>query len=212
MPWNPRTISRGSSRQTDYAWGQRIAIVKLHNSVTFDRKLGAGNSALCMSLKLAPRLPRSRASLGCHAVQAKDPLLAAPSWSLALIDGELTFHITSTKWGRPLYRTLQKTCEDIVIENSVIAHRTYANGKISCLCPLILVLLSVVADSNENENDSFDHFTKQPNTTVREESSGRVIGNATLDDDSLLPRQNSLQPLPLHIMMLYHQKVVPGDC
>jgi hypothetical protein len=148
------------------------------------------------------------------AVQATGPLtrLAAPSWSWASIDGELTFYIPSTKWGRPLHGTLQKTCEDIVIENSVIAHRTYANGKISCLCPLTLVLLSVFADSNENEKDSFDHLRKQPNATVREESSRRVIGDATLDDDSLLPKQNFLQPLPLHTMMLYRQDAVPGDC
>lgn len=75
---------------------------------------------------------------------------------------------------------------------------------------LILVLLSVVADSSENEKDSFDHFRKQSYTTIREESSKRVIGNATLKNKSLLPRQNSLQTLSLHIMMFYPQRVVPG--
>ncbi len=107
---------------------------------------------------------------------------------------------------------MQKTCEDIVIENSVIAHRTYVNEKISCLCSLTLVLLSVFIDSNENEKDSFDHLRKQSNATVREKFSRRVIEDATLDDDSLLPKQNSLQSLSLHTMMLYRQDAVPGDC
>lgn len=146
-------------------------------------------------------------------VQATGPLtrLAAPSWSWASIGGELTFHIPSTKWGRQLYGTLQETCEDIIIEDSVIANRTYTNGKVSCLCPLTLVLLSVFADNNESEKYSFDHLVKPPNAMVREESSKRVIGNATLDDDSQLPRQNSLRPLLLHTIMLYRQNAVPGD-
>ncbi len=74
------------------------------------------------------------------------------------------------------------------------------------------MLLSVFADSNEGEKDSFDHLRKQPNAMVREESSDRVIENATLDDDSLLPRQNSLQRLPLHTIMLYRQDVVSDNC
>ena len=74
------------------------------------------------------------------------------------------------------------------------------------------MLLSVFIDSNENEKDSFDHLRKQSNATVREKFSRRVIEDATLDDDSLLPKQNSLQSLSLHTMMLYRQDAVPGDC
>ena len=148
------------------------------------------------------------------AVQAKDHLtrLAAPSWSWGSIEGEVTFHIPSTKWGRPLRGFLQTTCKDIVIEDSVIVPRRYTNGKISCLCPIISVVLLVSPDINENEEYDFDHLRTQPNAKVRKVSSGQVIGNATLDDDALLPTHNSLQPLLLHAAMLYRQDALPSNC
>ena len=74
------------------------------------------------------------------------------------------------------------------------------------------MLLSVFADSNKDEKDSFDYLRKQLNAMVREKFSERVIKNATLNDDSLLSRQNSLQPLPLHTIMLYRQDMVLADC
>ena len=144
-------------------------------------------------------------------VQAADPprRLAAPSWSWASVNGELTFHIPSTKWGRPLRGLLRTTCEDVVLEDSENHQHTYSNGKISCHCPITIVHLSVYTGSEENDEYPFDHLRKQPNAKVHEVSSGRVIGNASLDDDNLLPTQHSWLPLPLHAAMLYRQDPLP---
>jgi hypothetical protein len=65
--------------------------------------------------------------------------------------------------------------------------------------------------AEENDEYPFDHLRKQPNAKVHEVPSGRVIGNATLDDDTLLPTQYSLLPLPLHAAMLYRQDLLPDN-
>jgi hypothetical protein len=146
-------------------------------------------------------------------IQVTDPLrkLAAPSYSWASINGELTFHIPSTKWSRHPRGPLRTTCEDAVLEDSANHQHIYPNGKISCHCPLTMVHLLVSTGAEENDEYPFDHLGRQPNPKVHEVPSGRVIGNATLDDDTLLPAQYSLLPLPFHAAMLYRQDPLPDN-
>lgn len=136
--------------------------------------------------------------------------LAAPSWSWASTMGELTFHIPSTAWGRPLRGPLRTTCEEVLLEDA--AHeQKYSNGKISCHCPMLAVHLSIHKGTEDDEEYPFDHLRTQPNAKVHEVSSGRVIGNATIDDATLLPTQYSSLPLLLHAAMLYRQDPLPDS-
>ncbi|KFY28394.1 hypothetical protein V493_02954 [Pseudogymnoascus sp. VKM F-4281 (FW-2241)] len=130
-------------------------------------------------------------------VQATVPIarLAAPSWSWASIDGELTFYIPSTQWGRPLRGSLEITCGNISLVDSVGPYGTRQSGQFSCRCPVKLVALLASARIEENEENPYDYLRHEPNAEVRDVRSNKVLGNATLDDDSLLQMSNPLHPL-----------------
>jgi hypothetical protein len=74
-----------------------------------------------------------------------------------------------------------------------------------------MVRLSVYTNTGENDGYPFDHLRQQPNAKVHEASSGRVIGHATLEDDTSLPTKHSLLSLPYHAAMFYRQDPMPGN-
>ncbi|MCJ1377964.1 hypothetical protein MMC17_001060 [Xylographa soralifera] len=135
--------------------------------------------------------------------------LAAPSWSWVSITGELTFHIPRTMWGRPIRGLLRTACEEFVLEDSANHQHIYSNGKLSCHCPIIKVRLSVHKGIEEDDEYPYEHLRQQPNAKVHEVSSGQIVGNATLDDDTLLRTQCSSLPMPSHAAMLYCQTPLP---
>ncbi|OBT54527.1 hypothetical protein VE04_05537 [Pseudogymnoascus sp. 24MN13] len=141
-------------------------------------------------------------------VHATAPItrLQAPSWSWALIDGELTFYIPSTKWGRPLRGSLETTCDTISLTDLEGPHGTYQSGRFSCRCPVMLVALLASAKIEENEEYPYDHLRQEPNAEVRDVGNkGLVIGTAAMDDDSLVQMSDPLHPLKLHAAMFYRQ-------
>jgi hypothetical protein len=140
-------------------------------------------------------------------VQATVPMmrLEAPSWSWASIDGELTFYIPSTKWGRPLRGSFEVTCDEISLTDSEGPHGTYQSGRFSCRCPIMLVALLASTKLEQNEEYPYYHSRQEPNAEVRDVGNVRSIGNATMDDDSLLRMSDSLHPLKLYAAMFYHQ-------
>ena len=144
-------------------------------------------------------------------VQGSNPLVrfTGPTWSWTSIDGELTFHIPCTKWGRPIEGILRCTCEDVTLQNYVMDLQTYISGKLSFKCPILLILLQIPSKIEGIEGYPFDHLTKQPNAQVREVLSGSVIGIATLDDDARLNVKNSSKRLLLYAAMLYRQDPNP---
>ncbi|OBT65146.1 hypothetical protein VE03_04712 [Pseudogymnoascus sp. 23342-1-I1] len=146
-------------------------------------------------------------------IQAPVPTakLAAPSWSWASIDGELTFYIPSTKWGRRLRGNLEVTCDSISLTGSVGPHGTHQSGQLSCLCPVQLVALFAIGRIEENEEHPYDHLRHQPNSEVRDVGNGHVIGIAFLDDNSLLGVPDPLNPLKLHAAMFYRQHPISAD-
>lgn len=143
-------------------------------------------------------------------VQATVPTarLAAPSWSWASIDGELTFYIPSTKWGRPLRGNLEITCDSISLTDSVGPHGTHQSGQLSCRCPIKLVALLASARLEENEECPYEHLRHGPNAEVRDVGNGHVIGNAFLDHNSFLRMSG---PLKLHVAMFYRQCPLSAD-
>ncbi|KFY16426.1 hypothetical protein V492_01335 [Pseudogymnoascus sp. VKM F-4246] len=84
--------------------------------------------------------------------------LAASSWSWAAIDGELTFNIPSTKWGRRLRGNLEVTCDNMSLVDAKGPHGTYQNGQFSCRCPVKLVALLASTGIEENEEYPYDHL------------------------------------------------------
>lgn len=140
-------------------------------------------------------------------VQATIPMtrLAAPSWSWASIDGELTFYIPSTKWGRPLRGNLEITCDDISLADSAGLDSIYQSGRFSCRCPVKLVALSASEKVDENEEYPYDHLRHEPNAEVRDIGSNKIIGSAAIDDSALLQRTDLVHPLKLYAAMIYRQ-------
>lgn len=141
-------------------------------------------------------------------VQTTVPMarLAAPSWSWASIDGELTFYIPSTKWGRPLRGSLEITCDNISL-----GHGIYQSGRFSCRCPVILVALLASTRIEKNEEYPYEHLRQEPNAAVRDVGDRKVVGHAILDDESLLQVVDPLHPLELHAAMFYRQNPLLTD-
>lgn len=147
-------------------------------------------------------------------VHATAPItrLQAPSWSWASMDGELTFYIPSTKWGRPLRGSLETTCDTISLTDSEGPHGTYQSGRFSCRCPVMLVALLASAKIEENAEYPYDHLRQEPNAEVRDVGNkGLVIGTAAMDDDSLVQMSDPLHPLKLHAAMFYRQHPLLAD-
>ncbi|KFZ24870.1 hypothetical protein V502_00644, partial [Pseudogymnoascus sp. VKM F-4520 (FW-2644)] len=126
------------------------------------------------------------------------------------IDGELTFYIPSTKWGRPLRGSLEITCDNISLNDSV-GHGIYQSGRFSCRCPVKLVALLASAKIEQNEEYPYDHLRHEPNAAVHDVGNRKVIGHAILDDESLLQMVDPLHPLKLHAAMFYRQNPLLTD-